>query len=70
MQIPAIPLRGGQTTGVLRVGNTVRRLTNGRFCRGRTKEDLKHNGLRALVFGDEPDGSRVIYDCAVTAKDS
>jgi hypothetical protein len=42
----------------------------GQFYRGRTKEDLKHEGLRALVFGDEPDGSRVIYDCAVAAKDS
>ena len=71
MQIPAIPLTGGRTTtGILRVGNTVRRPINGRFYRGRTKEDLKHNGLRALVLGDEPDGSRVIYGCAVTAKDS
>ena len=42
----------------------------GQSYRGRTKEDLKHEGLRALAFGDEPDGSRVIYDCAVTAKDS
>ena len=40
----------------------------GQFYRGRTKEDLKHEGLRALVFGDEPAGSRVIHDCAVAAK--
>lgn len=40
----------------------------GTFYRGRTREDLKNaEYLRALVFGEEPDGSRVIYDCAVTS---
>jgi len=34
-----------------------------RFFHGRDKSDLRGNGLRALVFGVEPDGSRVIYDC-------
>lgn len=37
----------------------------GRFYKGRSEEDLKSNDLRALVFGKEPDGSRVMYDCAV-----
>jgi hypothetical protein len=36
----------------------------GDFTAVEPKKDLKHNGLQALVFGDEPDGSRVIYDCA------
>lgn len=42
----------------------------GRFYKGRTKEDLKSDKLRALVFGEEPDGSRVIYDCAVMGRGS
>ena len=40
----------------------------GRFYRGKNKKDLETDGLRALVFGTEPDGSRVIYDCAVQSK--
>jgi len=42
----------------------------GRFYRGRSKEDLQSDTLRALVFGKEPDGSRVIDDCAVMGKGS
>lgn len=42
----------------------------GRFYKGRSEEDLKSSSLRALVFGNEPDGSRVIYDCAVIGKGS
>ena len=39
-----------------------------RFYKGRSKKDLEEEWLRALVFGTEPDGSRVIYDCAVRGK--
>jgi len=42
----------------------------GRFYKGRSEKDLESDGLRALVFGKEPDGSRVIYDCAVMGKGS
>lgn len=42
----------------------------GRFYKGRGEDDLKSGNLRALVFGHEPDGSRVIYDCAVKGKGS
>jgi len=38
--------------------------------KGLRKESLKSEGLRALVFGNAPDGSREIYDCAVKVKDS
>jgi len=35
----------------------------GYLFKGRTKNDLKKGeNLRALLFGDNPDGSRVIYD--------
>ncbi|MCB9421009.1 MAG: hypothetical protein H6667_14500 [Ardenticatenaceae bacterium] len=37
----------------------------GRFYKGKSVEDLKSDSLRAIVFGKEPDGSRVIYDCPV-----
>ena len=39
------------------------------FYKGRSYNDLKSDYLRALVFGKEPDGSRVLYDCAVVGKD-
>jgi len=42
----------------------------GRFYKGRTKKDLESDNLRALVFGEAPDGSRVIYDCVVVQKGS
>lgn len=35
------------------------------FYKGRGPQDLDSDNLRALVFGNEPDGSWVICDCAV-----
>ena len=35
-----------------------------RFYKGKSKEDLKGEDMRILVFGAEEDGSRVMYDCA------
>lgn len=40
----------------------------GRFYKGASEKDLEGEGLRALVFGTEPDGSRVMYDCAVEGR--
>lgn len=40
----------------------------GRFYSRRSEKDLESGGLRALVFGAEPDGSRVMYDCAVQGR--
>ena len=38
----------------------------GHFFKGKSKSDLQESdNLRALVFGDNPDGSRVIYDTAI-----
>ena len=38
----------------------------GHFFKGKSKDDLKDSAnLRALAFGDNPDGSRVIYDITV-----
>ena len=35
------------------------------FYRGRSIDDLRSNpGVGMLVFADEPDGSKAIYDCA------
>lgn len=41
----------------------------GAFYKGRGEEDLNSGSLRAIVFSSEPDGSRVIYDCAVMRKE-
>ncbi len=38
---------------------------NFHFFTGKNKKDLKTDGLRLIAFGKEPDGSRVLYDCAV-----
>ena len=38
---------------------------NMNYFNGCSKEDLKEDGLRMLLFGSEPDGSRVMYDFAV-----
>lgn len=38
---------------------------SGKFYKGRSLTDLENANLRALAFGTEPDGSRVIYDLAV-----
>ena len=35
------------------------------YYKGKSEEDLKEKNLRILVFGNEKDGSRVLYDCAV-----
>lgn len=38
---------------------------NVHFYKGKGPQDLESDNLRAFVFGDEQDGSRVIYDCTV-----
>lgn len=48
--VPALPTQTGRV----------------KFFDGTTLEDLKGDGLKLLVFGDEPDGSKVIYDCMVS----
>jgi len=40
----------------------------GGFYKGRSRADLERGNLRALAFGHEPDGSRTIYDFAVSHK--
>jgi len=42
----------------------------GRFYKGKTRKDLESANLRALAFGKEPDGSKVIYDCVVEKRGS
>ena len=37
----------------------------GKFFKGKDEKNLKEEGLRLLLFGTQPDGSRVMYDCAV-----
>lgn len=42
----------------------------GSYYRGRSKDDLESDDLRALIFGVESDGSWAIIDCAVEFKRS
>ncbi|MBK6796470.1 MAG: hypothetical protein IPG76_06690 [Acidobacteria bacterium] len=42
----------------------------GHFYKGRNEGDLKSDNLRAIIIGNEPDGSRVMYDCVVVKKGS
>lgn len=37
----------------------------GRYFKGRSRADIVSGRTRALIFGNQPDGSRVIYDCVV-----
>jgi hypothetical protein len=41
-----------------------------RYFKDKNKDDLIGAGLHILVFGDEKDGSRVIYDCPAEKCDS
>ncbi len=68
--IGSIPLESGETVWAvywvvdMPVSTGLGKGT-GRFLKGRSEKDLDSEGLRALVLGTAPDGSRVIYDCAV-----
>ncbi|HTG16839.1 MAG TPA: hypothetical protein VK747_16450, partial [Blastocatellia bacterium] len=68
--IGSIPLESGETMWAVYWPVAMPDLSKaskgiGRFYKGMSKKDLQSVGLRALVFGTEPDGSRVIYDVAV-----
>ena len=39
-----------------------------KLLKNKTTDDLKTESLRAIIFGDKSDGSRTIYDLAVTSK--
>jgi len=39
--------------------------TNPSYYKGKSKKDLEGENMRVLVFGNEDDGSRVLYDCAL-----
>jgi hypothetical protein len=70
--IGSIPLANGETVWAVHHVVDLPDLSKlrpnpvGRFYRGASKKDLEGGGIRALAFGEEPDGSRVFYDFAVT----
>lgn len=71
--IGSIPLENGETVWAVYWVVDTPDFTSlgkgtGRFYKGRSEKDLNLEGLRALVFGTEPDGSRVMYDCAVQGR--
>jgi len=68
--IGSIPLKNGETVWAVHWVVDMPDFTKlgkgtARFYKGRSKKDLESEGLGVLVFGSAPDGSRVVYDCAV-----
>jgi len=68
--VGTIPLENGDTVWVVHWVVEMPDLSHfnqakGTFFKGRNRSDLQEGNLRAIVFGSEPDGSRVMYDCAV-----
>ena len=71
--IGSIPLENGETIWAVHWVVAMPDLSKagkgiGQFYKGAGNKDLEAEGLRALVFGMEPDGSRVMYDFAVKGK--
>ena len=71
--VGSLPLANGETAWVVHWVVDMPDLTGatkgtGRFYKGASEADLYGEGLRALVFGTEPDGSRVMYDCLVVGR--
>ena len=70
--VGSVQLGGGNTAWVVhRVTDLPKKLSlpegRFRFYKGRGPADLQGANLRAFVFGNEPDGSRVIYDLVADA---
>jgi hypothetical protein len=68
--VGSLELENGETVWVVHMAIDMPNLsaaTKGsfHFYKGRGPQDLESGNLRALVFGHEKDGSRVIYDCVV-----
>jgi len=76
--VGSIPLESGETVWTVYRVLDMPDLTSatrgkGQFFKGKSEKDLEGDGLRVLILGTEPDGSRVMYDCAAqreTAKNS
>ena len=70
--IGSFPLRSGETVWAVYWVIDMPRVSlpprPPRYFKGRSRADVVSGRTRALIFGNEPDGSRVIYDCVVYAK--
>jgi hypothetical protein len=71
--IGSIPLESGETAWAVYWVVPMPDLSKvskgvGQFYKGASEKDLEGQGLRAIVYGAEPDGSRVVYDCAVEGR--
>lgn len=70
--VGSLPLENGETACAVHWVVNMPNLSSSasrkaQFFKGKTREDIKGEGLRALLIGNEPDGSRVMYDVAVQA---
>ncbi len=72
--VGAIPLASGETVWVVHRVIPMPDLSyinnkgTARFYKGKSQKDLETGSLRAMAFGCESDGSRVIYDFAVQGR--
>ena len=70
--VDSMKLESGETVWVvyweIEMPNLPSKKTTPRFYKGKSKEDLKGEDMRILVFGAEEDGSGVMYDCAFELK--
>lgn len=70
--IGTLPLESGEVLWavhhVINMPNLGKHRARPKFYRGRSIEDLKGKRYRLLLFGNEEEGSRVIYDCVVEVR--
>jgi hypothetical protein len=70
--VSSFPLSSGETVWVVYTTMTVQmpppKRGQARFFKGAQPSALQSPGLRAILFGEEPDGSRVLYDVPIVAE--
>ena len=70
--VGSIPLFSGETIWVVHTTTPIKipapMQGKVRFFKGANSSTLELSELRAIIFGDEPDGSRVMYDVPVTVQ--
>lgn len=70
--VGSISLFSGETIWVVYTTTPIRipeqMQGKGRLFKGVDSSALESSGLRAIIFGDNPDGSRVMYDVPVTVQ--
>ena len=71
--VGSMPLESGETVWIVYwyvpLPQTAKLSGTPTFFKGKSRLDLSGNNLRILLFGQEPDGSRVVFDCVAQLKE-